>query len=105
MKLHFVAGMGEGDHEPAVFDRNEGDGPTKALGQQIEITTIAAMLRKGTESMHRSQHGKKRPGIFHGVIIASCLAAWLLAGCGYKTDPVYVPPMADHNLSQLEGAQ
>ncbi len=35
---------------------------------------------------------------FHGFIITSVCCV-VLAGCGYKTDPVYVPDSAEKNSS------
>jgi len=41
---------------------------------------------------------QNRMGFFHKAIITS-LCCVVLAGCGYKTDPVYVAEPADKNSS------
>ncbi|HSR74920.1 MAG TPA: hypothetical protein VLL31_08775 [Sulfurovum sp.] len=42
-------------------------------------------------------------GFFHKVIIAS-LCCIILTGCGYKTDPVYVPDETETNTTvKIEG--
>jgi predicted small lipoprotein YifL len=46
--------------------------------------------------MSITKRGKQLTGGFHAGIIALLLLGILLAGCGYKTAPVYVPPH-DHN--------
>ncbi|WP_309499142.1 hypothetical protein [Sulfurovum sp.] len=37
-------------------------------------------------------------GFFHKVIITS-LCCIILAGCGYKTNPVYTPDVMDKNIT------
>ncbi len=54
------------------------------------------MLPKGFELRRREKGFDDFSGRFHLAIIASLLL--LLGGCGYKTDPVYVPP-TDQNQS------
>lgn len=82
--------MGEGDHELAVFDRHEGDGLLEARGQKLQETTSAAMLLQRTKRMSITKRGKQMTGGFHAGIIALLLMGMALAGCGYKTAPVYV---------------
>ena len=65
-----------------------GIGPLPCLG-----------LAKGSDVKTNEVGGRRRTYI-HAAIIASLLL--LAAGCGYKTDPVYVPP-TEQNLSQGGG--
>ncbi len=55
------------------------------------------MLSKGFELGLIDKMLENRGAFFHGMIIASLLFG--ATGCGYKTDPVYVPH-TEHNLSQ-----
>ncbi len=91
--------MGEGDHQLPVFDSDEGDRLPETGRQQLQKFTIAAMLGKRTEPMGIDKGSKKRLRGFHAAIIASLLLGLALAGCGYKTDPVYVSPL-DHNRTE-----
>jgi len=94
--------MREGDHQLAIFDRNKGDRLAKTRWEQLQKFTIATMLGKRTERMGVEKGSKKRLRGFHAAIIASLLLGLALAGCGYKTDPVYVSPL-EHN--QTEGSR
>jgi len=91
--------MGECDHQLPVFDGDESDPPAQAGRKQFQVGLIAAMPGEGAKSMKRSERTEQRLGGFHGAIIASWLFALSLAGCGYKTDPVYLPPV-EHNVTQ-----
>ncbi len=91
--------MGEGDHQLAVLDRDEGDRLSKTRREQLQKFTIATMLGKRTERMGIDKGSKKRLRGFHAAIIASLLLGLALAGCGYKTDPVYVAPL-DQNRTE-----
>ena len=82
--------MGEADHEAPVFDGDEGDGSAETGGQKIEKFTVAAVLTKGFELGTGNKRSNYGTAVFHAAIIASLLL--LATGCGYKTDPVYVPP-------------
>jgi len=71
----------------------------------MEKITVAAMLRERTESMRSSQGGQQGLRGFHVVIIALWLLLLGLSGCGYKTDPVYMPA-GEHNVTNpTDGAR
>ncbi len=89
--------MAETDHKATIFNGNKGDGLPKARWQEIEKKAIASMLSKGFELGLIDKMLKDRGAFFHGVIITSLLL--MATGCGYKTDPVYVPQV-EHNLSR-----
>ena len=97
--------MGEADHQASVFDGDEGDSPAETFGKHLQKSPVAAMPGEGAEGMKRSERSEKRPGGFHGAIIASWLLALFLAGCGYKTDPVYTPPLDHNTTTQTDGAR
>ena len=68
------------------FDRNGMDSlPCQGPAKGSDVKTI--------DEGERFRHDR----YIHVAIIASLLL--LAAGCGYKTDPVYVPP-TEQNLSQ-----
>jgi len=85
--------MGEGDHEAAVFEGDESDRFLETGRQKSEKFPIAGMRRKRVENRCTDKRSKDRFGCFHGGIIASLLLILALEGCGYKTDPVYTPPV------------
>ena len=92
--------MGEGDHQAPVLDGDEGDAVAETRRKHLQKSPVAAMPGEGAKGMKRRERSEQRACGFHGAIIASCLLAAVLAGCGYKTDPVYTPPV-DHNATQM----
>ncbi len=93
--------MGERNHQSTVLYGDKSDAPAKTLGKHLEKSPVAAMLGKGPKRVKRNERIDQCPGVFHGVIIASCLLAWALTGCGYKTDPVYMAPAAEKNSTTV----
>ena len=90
MKFHFETGVCDRDEERFVPDIDEGDRLLPLLSEKGDELAVTRLLFQISElrlvGKMRQDHGR----VFHRVIIAS-VCCMVLAGCGHKTDPVYVP--------------
>jgi hypothetical protein len=82
--------MRERNKERFIFDINKSDCLLKLGGKKLNKFSVAVVLPKISKLRLAREMRQKRLNVFHGVIIAS-LCCIVLAGCGHKTDVVYVP--------------
>jgi predicted small lipoprotein YifL len=84
-----------------VSDIDKSNGAAKTFRQKIYKFAITCMTGKGSEMSITDNRVQNRLSIFHAGIIASLLMM-ALGGCGYKTDPVYVPPKDQVQSNHVE---
>ena len=71
-------------------DIDKSDRLSELRGEKLDELLVACVLAQRFELRLVSEMRQNRTGVFHHVVIAS-LCCIVLAGCGHKTDPVYIP--------------
>ncbi len=90
MKFHLKARVCHRYKKCVVPYIDECDRFLPLLSKKREILLVTLLPLKNFKLRLVGQMRKNRRYIFHKMIIAS-LCCMVLAGCGHKTDPVYVP--------------